>query len=200
MVNRLVCVLLCLLTSAASAAAQDLPADVCTTLRQVRGSAPITSNAEIGAMLNRVAWTHRAQGLGLSRKAGGNHCESPAGPIACDILQLRDGTAWDVLSSAGPGEPTSPNCGGSIGRLTDPARPFVAAVDPGDTPDTPDTPDTNPSAPPEPSADIATADLQRQQLAALVQIIQQLQAQNAELRAGLAEIKAAIAAGVKIRF
>jgi hypothetical protein len=174
-------------------AAQDLPADVCTTLRQVRGSAPITSNAEIGAILNRVAWTHRADGIGLSRKTGGNHCESPAGPIACDILQLRDGTAWDVLSAAGPGEPTSPTCGGSIGTLIDPARPFVAAVDPGDTPD---TPDTDRPAPPAPSADAATADLQRQQLAALLQIVQQ----NAELRAGLAEIKAAIAAGVKIRF
>lgn len=115
----------------AAAAAQPLPAEVCATLHAVRGSGAIASNAQLGEMLNRIAWTHRAQGLGVNRKSGGNNCPSPAGLIACDILQRQsDGAAWDVFGAAGPGEPTTPSCGGAIAPITDPARPWVAPVEP----------------------------------------------------------------------
>jgi hypothetical protein len=118
----------------AAAASQPLPADVCATLHAVRGGGAITSNAQLGEMLNRIAWTHRAQGFGVNRKSGGNNCPSPAGLIACDILQRQsDGAAWDVFGSAGPGEPTTPSCGGAIAPITDPARPWVAPVEPNGT-------------------------------------------------------------------
>jgi hypothetical protein len=150
-VKKLLIVLM--LAIAAPVAAQTLPADVCATLRQVRGSAPIESNAQLGAMLNRIAWAHRAQGIGLNRKSGGNNCDSPAGKIACDILQRQsDGAAWDVFGSAGPGEPTTPSCGSAIDPITDPSRPFVAAVNPGDeapgadpAPNAPTTPTPGPA-------------------------------------------------------
>jgi hypothetical protein len=145
--------LLALLTVPAISHAQALPADVCSTLRAVRGSEAITSNAQLGAMLNQVAWTHRASGIGLNRKNGGNNCESPAGKVACDILQRQsDGVAWDVFGSAGPGEPTTVNCGGAIDPITDPSRPWVAPVDPGGT--------VTPPPPPPPPADL-TAVLQK---------------------------------------
>jgi hypothetical protein len=152
--------LLALACAAPPAAAQNLPPDVCTTLREVRGSGPITSDAQLGAMLNRVAWTHRLEGIGLNRKAGGNNCPSPAGVVACDILQRKsDGTAWDVLGSAGVGEPTTVNCGGAIGLITDPARPWVAPVDPGGTP-TPAEPST--PAPTPPATDAVLEELRLQ--------------------------------------
>lgn len=184
--------------------AQDLPADVCATLRTERGSAPIESNAQLGAMLNRVAWTHRAQGLGLSRKTAGNFCPSPAGLIACDILELPTGVAWDVFVGAEVGFPAAPNCGASFGVLNDPSRPWVAPVNPGDVVDPPPPP---PPPPPLPAGDASTASLQQQQLVVLLQIVQQLERQNAALLQqtetlgrAIAELRAAIAAGVKIRF
>jgi hypothetical protein len=138
----------------AAAAAQPLPADVCATLHAVRGGGAITSNAQLGEMLNRIAWTHRAAGIGVNRKSGGNACPSPAGLIACDILQRQsDGAAWDVFGSAGPGEPTTPACGGAIAPITDPARPWVAPVNPGSDPE---PPAPTPTPTPAPTQDLSS--------------------------------------------
>ena len=112
----------------------SIPLEVCETIKRVRGSGPITSKGQIGDMLNRIAWEHRALGFGLSRKSGGNRCPSKVGDIACDILQLppaQGNWLFDVFGSADVGEPTSPSCGESIGPSTDASRPWVAPVNPG---------------------------------------------------------------------
>lgn len=127
-------VLLCLFVVVTTPAfAQKLPADVCKTLTAARGTGPITSAAQMAAILNQTAWTHRGAGWGLSTKTGGNRCPLPNGAeVACDILQQRDSKLmWDVFVAAGVGEPTTVNCGDTIGAGTDPNRPWMAPIDPG---------------------------------------------------------------------
>jgi hypothetical protein len=115
----------------APAALPTLPGEVCKTLKDVRGSGPITSSAQLGDMLNRIAWAHRADGWGLNRKDAGTFCESPAGKVACDILHNKNNNLmFDVFGSAGVGEVTSPNCGESIGENANSSRPWVAPVAP----------------------------------------------------------------------
>jgi len=80
-------------------------------------------------MLNAVAWAHRAEGFGLSRKVGGTTVPFPGGGTIChDVLMLPAGTAWDVLIAAGGA--STPYQGESF-VITDPNRPWVAPVDPG---------------------------------------------------------------------
>lgn len=134
----------------------SLPAEVCATLREARGTGPITSNDQLGAILNRVAWTHRAQGFGLNSKTAGNFCASPAGNVACDILHRKsDNLMFDVFGSAGPGEPTTVQCGESIGENGNSSRPWVAPVDPGGASPTP-----APTPTPAPNYDAQIAALQ----------------------------------------
>jgi hypothetical protein len=162
--------------------AQPLPADVCATVRQVRGAGAIASNAQIGEMLNRIAWTHRAQGIGLSQKPGGNRCPSLAGEIACDILMLENGTAWDVFRSAEPGEPTAPQCGSAI-QITDPDRGWIAPVEPRGVEEPP---------PPPPPGDVALATVleKLEALARDVALLRDNQAADAvQLRADVAELR-----------
>lgn len=61
-------------------------------------------------------------------------------------------------------------------------------------------PTPKPDPQPQPQMGAATSDLQQQQLAVLLQIVQQLQLQNAALMQGLADLRAQVASGVKIRF
>src|SRR5256885_109157 len=42
--------------------------------------------AQVGEMLNAVAWAHRAEGWGLLRKGAGNSCPLAGTFISCDIL------------------------------------------------------------------------------------------------------------------
>lgn len=120
----------------------DLPPAVCKTLTDEFSRLASRDEAQLGALLNRVAWAHRAEGFGLSRKDFGNHTESPAGPIAVDILHRRsDNLLWDVIVDAG--SPTSrPSCGQSIGPPPASNRPWVAPVDPGHTEPPPPPPPT----------------------------------------------------------
>jgi hypothetical protein len=175
--TRAIGLALCLIVELpVTAAAQALPAGVCTTINQVRGTAPITSADQFGAMMNRIAWAHRDQGIGLSRKNAGSNCPSPAGPIACDILQRKsDNAMWDIFGSAGPNEPTTPNCGDSIGPSTDLSRPWTAAVDPGDTP-----PPAPPTTPP-PTVDASTTALLQEQIDELKALRAALAITNAKL-------------------
>lgn len=91
----------------------------------------VQSDEHLGELLNWVAWQHRDSGVGLSRKSGGRHVESPVGPIAEDILQYRDGHHYDVLGSAAVGNPLDPGrcCPESIGVINLRDRPWVAPVE-----------------------------------------------------------------------
>jgi len=106
-----------------------LPDSVFDTLQRERNLLGSRPNAyALGVLLNAVAWEHRAEGFGLSRKVGGITVPFPGGGTIChDVLQLPDGTAWDVLLAAG--EQATPIQGDSF-TITDPARPWVAPVDP----------------------------------------------------------------------
>jgi len=130
-----------------------LPDHVFATLTAERAKyGPAPNEIELGLLLNCVAWAHWTEGYGLSRKVGGATAPFPGGgTIAQDILMLRDGTAWDVLYAAGGGGPARPVQGESLGIITDPARGWVAPVNPGTQ-----------SEPPAPSSDLAkrVADLE----------------------------------------
>jgi len=132
-----------------------LPDDVFATLKAERarfGAQP--TDEELGVLLNRVAWAHRDAGFGLSGKVGGTTVPFPGGGTIChDVLQLRDGTAWDVLLAAGEG--ATPVQGDSF-LITDPARPWVAPVDPG-TPPAPKPPAPEPPIPEPPLAPVVEA-------------------------------------------
>lgn len=109
-----------------------LPQHVYDTLVEVCDSYPfpvVQDAMHLGEILNAVAWRHRAEGWGLSRKTGGTRVPSPAGEIAEDILQLPDGHHFDVLGAAGVGKPLRPGQPESIGVIDLQARPWVAPVD-----------------------------------------------------------------------
>jgi hypothetical protein len=112
------------------------PDDVAATLAAVcaKYPGPVRDDSVFGLVLNETAWVHRATGWGLSRKDGGRHVDSPVGPIAEDVLHHQPSNLhWDVLAAAAIGNPLDPARGGSqpIGQMTNPARPWVAPVDPG---------------------------------------------------------------------
>lgn len=88
---------------------------------------PMTS-AELGQLLNTVAWNNRDTGWGLSGKNFGNFCPSPAGSIACDILHHQPtNLIYDVfIDSEGAATPTW----GSGKSPPDVNRPWVAPVQP----------------------------------------------------------------------
>jgi hypothetical protein len=107
-----------------------LPEHVYNTLVSVCDTYPwpvVEDDYHLGEILNEVAWTHRSEGWGLSRKTGGRHVKSPVGLIAEDILQLRDGNHFDVLQAASKGNPLKPVRVSSIGIIA-PDRPWVAPV------------------------------------------------------------------------
>jgi hypothetical protein len=144
-----------------------LPEHVYQTLVAVCNGYPwptVQKDEHLGEILNAVAWVHRDEGWGLSRKTGGRHVDSPVGPIAEDILQLPDGNHFDVLGGAAVGNPLRPNQGESIGIINLRDRPWVAPVahtvswrqldEPDDPPPPPDPPPTNGGNPvPPPTVD-----------------------------------------------
>jgi hypothetical protein len=80
-------------------------------------------------MLNEIAWTHRSEGWGLSRKGSGEKCPSPAGDVACDVLHHRPSNhIVDVFVAAGQQATPTWNV---LGVMTDASRPWVAPVAPG---------------------------------------------------------------------
>lgn len=163
-------------------------------LKAIRRNYPTPmSKAQLGAMLNEVAWKHRLEGYGLQRKTGGDTCPQPVTNIqvSCDILRLPGNLGMDVLGDADGA--ANPQWGGA--GPADPAT-FVAPVDVAPAPVPTPTPDPEPP----PTTGAATADLQQQQLVLLLQIIQKLEEQNAALTKGLADLRAEIGKGVKVRF
>lgn len=89
----------------------------------------VQDDFHLGEILNFVAYQHRADGWGLSRKTGGQLVDSPVGSIAEDILQLPDGNHFDVLIGARHGNPLDPSQATSIGIINLRDRPWVEPVD-----------------------------------------------------------------------
>jgi hypothetical protein len=110
----------------------QLPNEVYETLVEICEAYPwpvVQEDFHIGEILNAVAWRHKQDGWGLSRKTGGKHIDSPVGPIAEDILQLPDGNHFDVLGGIDVGQPLRPGRASSIGIINLRGRPWVAPKD-----------------------------------------------------------------------
>lgn len=166
-----------------------LPASAVAQVNIVREErAKVTTAPPIGIVqafevTKRVA--RRIPGAGVLVKTGGNNVDG----FAVDIVCL-GGHIFDILGdSEGAAIPTWDDKGVAPG----PCAPVPGVSEP------PPAPVDPPTQPPAPST-AATVDLQQQQLAALLQMIAELKAQNVALTQGLADVKAAIAAGIKIRF
>lgn len=96
------------------------------------------SPAQLGELVNRLAWLHRSEGWGLLKKPEGNHCPLAGQWIACDILtHAPSGTHWDVLSDQEDAATPTFNPKGPIESSR-----ILAPVDPGGT---------NPPPPPTPA-------------------------------------------------
>lgn len=189
--KRLALSLIASIALAAPAFAQGNLAQDVANARARYGPKP--TPAELAEALNAIAWAHRAEGWGLSRKKGGNRCESPnlpaLGPIACDILQHGPSdTLWDVFRDVegADGLPAARATWGHADPHNDPVgRPFVAPVPPtsNSQPPTPN-PDPQPGTPATPPDWVA--DL----LAGLADAENLLRAELAAIRQELAESKA----------
>lgn len=112
------------------------------------------TEAQIGVILNKVAWDNRFDGWGLNRKEAGNHCPSPAGSIACDILHHKPTNAlYDVFRDIENGATPQWTL---VGTADNPDRPWVAPMMP---------PDGGPPPPPPPTncqlCEVAKAELDR---------------------------------------
>ena len=151
-----------------------LPDDVYATV--VRLSAPyaVTGTPDgytMGSILNAIAWAHRADGWGLSRKTGGKRVDSPVGEIAEDILHHQPtNLLWDIWQGADVGQPL--NVGGGapwdIGPPESADRAWVAPVQPVGT-SAPPPPDPTPTPPP--STDLSAIKAQLATVIAQQQVI-----------------------------
>lgn len=127
--------------------------DTIEAARAVYG--PTMSDDECVELCNAVAWIHRAEGFGLSRKTSGTRGRRHDGQECChDVVMLADGRYWDILTAAGgastPNWSATPN-----GRITDPARGWVAPIAPLGTPipvPNPPNPTPTPTPAPQPQA------------------------------------------------
>ena len=212
MTKRLMLILCALLVSASAFAQQGITDAQFATLKLERAkyAAAILTPEEIGTILNATAWKYRndpGARLGLQAKPSGTASIQPkTGTRVWNGLRIvaADGSHWgeDVCGGCSVGQFTPVR--GTPGKA-DPAS-FVAPVETGVTPPSPpiDPPVVDPPAP---SVTAATADLQQQQLALLLQIVAKLdtqltaqQEQSAKLEAALRDLKAEIAKGIKVRF
>jgi hypothetical protein len=91
-----VLVLACVLLALSADAQGTLLAD----LQVARATYPTPmAPTQLAALLNEVAWAHRAEGWGLLRKTGGNRCPRRDGvEVSCDFLVYQPtAQGWDVL-------------------------------------------------------------------------------------------------------
>jgi hypothetical protein len=93
-----------LYSAAPATQAQSKPASLLPTVQRIRAEYPTPmTQPQMGELLNRVAWEHRAEGWGILKKTGGFRCPAPQGvTVSCDIL-VHAPTVWhyDVLINAG---------------------------------------------------------------------------------------------------
>lgn len=184
----LLVLVLALVAPLAASAQPRLPDDVLRVLAEECAArpGPMPSERAFGDLLNAVAWRTRHLGIGVSRKAGGKHVDSPVGPIAEDVLcDMRTGHHWDVIGGAAVGRPLSCGAGPSIGIMQDPNRPCIAPVEPaGGSPSQSSEPTpTQPAPAPTPAPDY------RAELSALTAAIASLRSDVAVLRAEAAGIR-----------
>lgn len=123
------------------------------TLNALRANyGPTMSNDECVELINAAAWAHKSEGWGLSLKDFGTYGVRWDGVGCChDVLMLKDGRYWDVLTSAGGASvPTFSDSPG--GRITDPRRGWIAPIQPqaGTVPTPNPTPTPTPT--PQPAA------------------------------------------------
>lgn len=195
--------LLALVFAAPPVAAQSAPNKIATVRavmtahpeidrcdENTRGAIVDYSAQRLNAEIGRVVWGRKARSAdGANPNTDGLTFLLPDGRF--EIVDVISGTSpcgatWDNAGAFAPGQ----NGFWTAPKLTEPTSGG------GSTP-----------PPPPPPLTAATVELQQQQLAALTQLVllqqQQLEAlaaQNAAIVRGLADLKAAISAGVKIRF
>ena len=117
------------------------------TIEAVRAKYGATMNDDqCVALCNEVAWLHKGDGWGVSRKEAGTRGTRYDGQQCChDVVMQRDGRYWDILTAAG-GASTPSWSDTPGGVITDPARGWIAPIvpqgQPGPGPDP--TPDPQP--------------------------------------------------------
>lgn len=175
--------LLALLWAVPLCAQSSLIGDVATERAKYGAS---MSPAQVAAMLNQIAWNHKAEGWGLLRKGSGNSCPLRDTFISCDILihapsiqhfdvlQDAENTARPQWNNVGPCV-LSESSGCSMDK-------FLAPFDPGGPVVPPPLP---PSTPP---VDTSTLSAKLDTLQARVDVI------NLSLAAQLERIYADLAA------
>ena len=80
---------------------EGVPMSLLDTIEAVRAVyGPTMSDDECVALCNAVAWIHRAEGFGLSRKTSGTRGRRHDGQECChDVVMLLDGRYWDILTA-----------------------------------------------------------------------------------------------------
>lgn len=137
MKRSLVALVFVILATSHAGAQTPFLADVQTLRAQY--PTPMTP-AQLGELLNRLAWLHRTEGWGLLHKPQGNNCPGAGQIVSCDILvHAPSATHWDVLTDQEDAATPVFNPKGPI----EVSR-FVPPVDPGGS--------TPPSSPPVPPA------------------------------------------------
>ena len=125
--------------------------DLRSTIESVRAKYGSTMNDDQCVELcNEVAWIHRNEQVGLSRKESGTRGRRYDGQECChDVVMLPNGQYWDILTAAGgastPSWSSTPN-----GVITDKARGWVAPIAPQGTPVVPNPPVVTPPVQPTP--------------------------------------------------
>ena len=101
---------------------------------------------ECVALCNAVAWIHRNEQFGLSRKESGTRGRRYDGQECChDVVMLPDGRYWDILTAAGGASmPNWPRDDKPAGVITDKARGWVAPIAPQGVPVVPNPPVVTP--------------------------------------------------------
>ena len=144
------------------------PDSIFDTVKRFRAkyTAPL-SNAEMGELVNRIAWEHRADGWGLAKKNQGAHTLQPHTGIHISrdlLIHQATGETYDVLRDVeGDAEPTWNHIETGIMEwvapvgdpLAEPAPPPVPEPPTGPLPTEPDPPFDPPddSLPAEPTPD-----------------------------------------------
>src|SRR3989344_3696838 len=104
------------------------PASFAALCPNVGGLQP--TSCPLGYILNTVAWNNRNIGWGLNGKTSGTRCPSPAGEIACDILQFGPSRImYDVFSSSETDAVPTWNVAGAPNPPAS-SRPWIAPVQP----------------------------------------------------------------------
>lgn len=192
------------LAVAAPAAAQLQAPNERATVAAVKAAHPEVDTCDEVARGAIVDWSAQRLNTRDGVVRWGRKGKTAAGTVSnTDALTFKrtDGKfeIYDVLSGGAPCNaswqvPTRALNPGENGFWVPPQM----GREPGTTVPPPATPP--PATPPPAAAGLATEELQKAQVAALIEIIHQLQNQNTALTQAVAELKAEIVRGVRIRF